>query len=306
MRLEVMKNAVTSKVGLQVLTTRKYSPEILFGTGIVLTVTTVVLASRATLKMDSVLREAEENEEKIKKAEGLGSENYTDEDSLKDKSLNRLQTGIKIAKLYAPAFAVGLVAVGCLTGSHVILSRRNVALTAAYAAVDRGFKEYRARVVNEYGKEKDREFRYGSLEREIAVETDEGTAVKTIKGIDQTKDPLGYAKIFDESNKHFRRGDGFNQLFVQCQQNYANDLLNGRGHVFLNEVYDMLGFERTDAGQIVGWVSGNGDGYVDFGVFTPGDEFMGKMFVNGDEDSVLLDFNVDGPVYSLLGKNKGK
>jgi hypothetical protein len=87
-------------------------------------------------------------------------------------------------------------------------------------------------------------------------------------------------------------------MFIRSQQNYANDLLNARGHVFLNEVYDMLGIERTSAGAVVGWVRGNGDNEIDFGVLN--DLHSGQRFINGDERSVLLDFNVDGVVYDLI------
>jgi hypothetical protein len=79
-------------------------------------------------------------------------------------------------------------------------------------------------------------------------------------------------------------------------------LLQGRGYVFLNDVFDMLGLERTPAGQIVGWLKGSkgGDGYIDFGVFRDDNAYMGMQFVTGNERSVLLDFNVDGPIWDKI------
>lgn len=310
MNIKVLKNSITSKVGRQILITQKHSPVLLFGVGTVGFVATVVLASRATLKMDEVLKEAEENENKIAhairlKAEGrVDDGDYTAEDVLKDKNLNRVKTAIKIVQLYAPAVFVGVVSVGCLTGSHIILTRRNAALTAAYAAVEKGFKDYRARVVKEYGEDKDQEFRFGVVEKEIAVETDEGIAVKTVRDLDKKSLPSIYARIFDKTtSREWSPEHSYNQMFVRSNQNYANDLLNGRGHVFLNEVYDMLGMERTKAGAVVGWVRDNprgGDNGIDFGVLR-GDTYMGQQFINGNEKSVVLDFNVDGIVYDLLG-----
>jgi hypothetical protein len=96
-----------------------------------------------------------------------------------------------------------------------------------------------------------------------------------------------------------------NQMFLQSQQNYANDYLIAHGYLFLNDVYDLLGLERTQAGQVVGWVRGKdgGDGYVDFGIFE-NDTVMGKQFAMGNSRSILLDFNVDGVVWDLIPKSK--
>lgn len=310
MNLKSMSNAVTRKLGRQILLTQKHSPRLLFGTGVAGFVATVVLASRATLKLEDVLKKAEEGDEQIKHAEAVanaGTAEYTEDDAKKDKILIRTKAAIEVAKLYGPAVAVGVVSVGCLTGSHVILTRRNVGLAAAYAAVEKGFDQYRARVIQELGYEKDQEFRFGSVEREIAVDTDEGTAVKTVKGADpatfdgKTKRSI-YARFFDQVNSsEWQAQPHFNAMFLKSQQAYANNLLTARGHLFLNEVYDMLGLERSSEGQLVGWVT-NGeksDGFIDFGFFR-GNDHDSLRFVNGDENSIILDFNVDGVVYDLI------
>jgi hypothetical protein len=301
MSLRAIKNSVTSRVGRQVLVTQKHSPTLLVGAGIVGVIATVVLASRATLKMEEVLREAEEKDNQIKGAVALETENYSEEDARKDKLGVRVQTAGKIVKLYAPAAIVGVLSIGALAGSHVILSRRNVALTAAYAAVDRGFKEYRQRVVEEFGELKDREFRFGMVENELAVDTDDGVAVKTVKGVDSKSfEEFGYsiyAKLFDEYNRYWKKEWSMNQLFLQCQQNYANDALRANGHLFLNEVYDMLGLPRTKAGAVVGWVKGHGDDTINFGI---AETYDGMRFIKGQERSVVLDFNVHGVILDLI------
>jgi hypothetical protein len=225
----------------------------------------------------------------------------SDEDYRHDQILLRVQTSMKIARLYAPAIGLGVLSIAALTGSHVILTRRNVALTAAYAALDRGFRQYRDRVSKELGADKDREFRYGLTEREIVEETKNGPKTKMVKDV-VTDDLSIYARVFDETSTSWSKVHMQNQFFLQCQQNYANDLLNKRGHVFLNEIYDMLGLSRTKAGQVVGWVKDNpngGDSYIDFGVFK-GDKFHALRFVNGEERSIWLDFNVDGNVLDLI------
>jgi hypothetical protein len=299
-----IKNTITSKIGRQVLIAQKHSPTILFAASAIGVGATVVLACRATLKLEEVLKEAESKNTQIEEASALDSKNYTDEDAKKDGLTLRVQTALKVVKLYTPTIVVGVLTVGAMTGSHIILNRRNVGLTAAYAALDKGFKEYRSRVTEELGREKDDEFRFGVVEREIAVDTDEGVAVQTIKGADPKTFRFGgrsiYSRIFDEGNRNWQRQYTYNAMYIRSQQQWANDLLNSRGHLFLNEVYDMLGFERTTEGSVVGWLSGteHGDGYVDFGVLD--NFFESKRFINGDERSVILDFNVDGTIYDKI------
>lgn len=307
MRIKGM-DKITSKLGRQTLIVQKHSPVIMFGVGIAGVVTTVVLASCATLKMHEILEEGEKNSAEIKAAEALDTDQYDEKDASKDRATVRIKTAVKITKLYAPAFAVGVLSIAALTGSHIVLSRRNVALTSAYAAVDRGWREYRRRVVEELGPEKDLEFRYGTVEREVAVDTDDGVAVKTEKFLDLAgNDAAGYsiyAKLFSrETSRNWDPHKGYNAMFISSQQQFANDKLRADGHVFLNDVYDMLGLERTPAGQIVGWVKNNPDkdvdDFIDFGVFE-GDRFTSMNFVKGDEPNIWLDFNVQGSIWKMI------
>ena len=312
MGLKKLTSTVTNKVGRQILTVKAHSPVLLLGAGAVGMVTTVVLASKATLKMSDILDEAEALDNKVEeageKAQAAGL-SYTDEDKRKDRLTVRVKTAIKIAKLYAPAIIIGGASLACFITSHSILNKRNAGLSVALMGATKAFNEYRARVVDELGKEKDLEYRYGVIERTIGVETDEGVVEKTVRGIDQhamkaAGDSM-YAVIFDRMNPRWQPVPVQNELFLKAQQNYLNDLFNSRGHVFLNEAREALGFDHTEEGAVVGWIKGHGDQEIDFSAFI-GDGLREEVFVNGDEDSILLDFNVHGPIFKMLGKNKGK
>lgn len=296
MNLASIRNKATSKVGRQILHGRKQSPQILFIAGVGGVILSTVLACRATLQMSEILDEAEKNRQDIEKAAALQRDDYDQDAQSSDTALNKTKTVLKIGRLYAVPVVVGALSIGALSGSHVILNRRNAALSTTLAAVSTGFREYRNRVIGELGPEKDREFRFGVTEREIAVETDEGVAVKTIREL--VPGHSIYARHFNESNMRWERVPLKNQAFLQAQQNYANDLLRSRGHVTLNEVYEALGFDHTKPGMIVGWVLGNGDNRISFGIFD--DPFNGKMFWNGETRDIQLDFNVDGVIYDLI------
>jgi uncharacterized protein YdcH (DUF465 family) len=311
MGLKDLTASVTRKVGRQVLTVKAHSPILLMGAGVVGFGATVFLASKATLKMSGILDEAEELDNKVaeasEKAQAAGL-SYTAEDMRKDRLTVRVKTAIKIAKLYAPAVVIGGASVACFVTSHSILNKRNAGLSVALMGATKAFNEYRGRVVAELGKQKDLEFRYGVVERTIGVQTDEGVVEKTVRGIDQeamlSDGDSMYAKVFSRSTSaRWQPVPVQNELFLKSQQNWMNDLLNSRGHVFLNEVYESLGFEHTEEGAVVGWIRGYGDQEIDLNVFDV-EGLREDAFVNGDVDSVLLDFNVHGPIYKLLGKNK--
>lgn len=299
MKLKNFSNIITSKLGRQVLLAQKHSPHLLFAAGVVGVVGTVILASRATLKLEEVLGEHEDLTHKAEIARTSNLPNYTEADYKRDMVLVYTKTTTKILRLYAPSIVTGVAAICALSGAHFVLNRRNVALTAAYAAVEKGFREYRRRVVEEYGEEKDREFRYELENKEIVEETDEGPVVKTVKTL-VGKGASPYAFFFDQLSPSWNNNFEYNAMFLRSQQNYANDLLNARGHVFLNEVLSMLGIPHTKAGAVVGWLKGGeGDGFVDFGVFR-NNEQRGMEFVRGDAPGILLDFNVDGIIYDKI------
>lgn len=299
MNFKSIKNAVTSKVGRQALIAQKHSPKLLFVAGVVGVGATVILACRATLKVEEVLEEHEKLSMMIDSV-NLGEE-YTEQDRQKDTVLLYTKTFGKLVKLYGPSVVTGVVSIAALTGAHVVLSRRNTGLVAAYAAVERGYAAYRKRVEEEFGPEKEREIRLGLVDKEIVEETEEGPVVKTIKAANENSGGL-YKFCYDEvSSTNWDSSPGYNQVFLRSQQNWANDLLLSRGHVFLNDVLDMLGLRRCPQGAVVGWIkdSETGDGYIDFGVFD-GDTYMGMEFVKGNENAVWLNFNVDGTIWDKI------
>ena len=296
-----------NRVGLKL---KKHSPEILVVTGVLGTVASAVMACKATTKIDEVLAETKENVEKTKDyVEKKGfSEKYTEEDYKKDLTIFYAKGGLELVKLYAPSVALGALSITAILSGHNVLRKRNVALAAAYATVEKGFKEYRGRVVERFGEELDRELKYNIKAKEVEETTvdektgEEKVTKKTVNVADPNKYST-YARFFDDGCTGWTKDPEYNLMFLKNQQRYANDLLKSRGHLFLNEVYDMLGIPRTKAGQVVGWIYDeeypNGDNFVDFGIYDLYNE-KARDFVNGYERTILLDFNVDGDIMDLI------
>lgn len=287
--------SVSRFVASQALKTQQASPTLLFAGGIVGMVGTVVLASKATLRLEEVL---EESQAKLADVNKLQHDAYSDQDRVHDKAVIYTDAAIKVTKLYGPAIVLGVASVGMLAGSHRILTKRNAALSAAYTALEKGFKQYRQRVIDDLGEEKDREFYYGTQTVET-VDPETGKKSKQkVKG-DGALPP--YAKIFDETNPNWQGIPDLDRVFLEAQQRYATDKLRANGHLFLNDVYKALGMEPTEAGQIVGWWLGaeDNDGYVDFGF---GNWPATADYIHARTFGVVLDFNVDGPIAQKLKK----
>ena len=296
------------KAGLKL---KKHSPEILVVGGVVGLVTSGVMACKATTKLSAILDDRKEQIELFDKVAAnpeMVKEEYTVEDAEKDKKIVKVQTAVKVAKLYAPSIAVGVVSIGAIFASNNIMRKRNVALGAAYATVDRAFKDYRNRVVDRFGEELDKELRYNLKTKEVkeTVEDENGkkkTVKKNIKYMDSPM-PSEFAVIYDDGCAGWTKDPEDNKFFLIQQQRYANERLKRRGYLSLNEVYELLGFPSTKAGQVVGWLydckdpNYQGDDFVDFGLYNV-DYEPNRDFVNGYERNIILDFNV-APIIDFM------
>lgn len=284
---------ITRAFHRKVLVAKKNSPHIFFAAGIVGSVASTVLACRATLRLNETMDEISKDINDVKNMHTIEdidpfSNRYPIEYQSRDLAYVYAKSSLKLAKLYAPSAALGVFSIGLLTGSHVQLTKRNTAVMAAYAAVQKAYDDYRERVQEILGEEKE-------LEVYHAASVEKGNKQDARLADPNKWSP--YAKFFDEASPYWNRDAELNRLFIQCQQNYANNRLIARGHLLLNDVYEMLGLEHTQAGCVVGWIiSENGDNYIDFGIF----DAYNSRFINGVEPSVILDFNVDGVIYDKI------
>lgn len=302
-KTEILKsvNGVTSKA---VMKLKKYSPEILVVAGIAGTVVSAVLACKATTKVAEILDETKGTLDTIHEGMETGAINgqeYTNEDGKKDTVVVYAQTGMKLAKLYGPAIILGTLSVTSILASNNILRKRNVALGAAYAAIDKSFKEYRGRVIERFGEQVDTELKYGIKAKkfeEIEVDPETGKEKKVKKTV-MVADPnlqSDYAVYFDSKSRNYETNPDYNRMFLKAQQAFANDKLQTRGHLFLNEVLDDLDLPRTPAGQIVGWTKDGPDGYVNFRIV----EVERETEDGRHEPALLLDFNVEGNIWEKM------
>lgn len=279
----------TRIIGRTSLVISKHAPTILTVAGTAGFIGTTVLASKATLKLEETVAEEASLLVKVHEAQEEGK--LTDKDATHDKVVLYTRMATKLGKLYAPALILGAASIAALATGHGIMLKRNASLAAAYAAVDQAFKSYKKKVEAKFGKD--------AVLEAISVPTEELVVDgETTESVLKYGDTSPYGVIFDETNHNWSADEDLSALHLKCQQQYANDILQTRGHIFLNEVYKMLGFPHTPAGAITGWVKGNGDNFVDFNIHDglfEGEDANGRLVTKW-----ALDFNVDGVMYDKI------
>ena len=295
---------VKTKLGI-----KKHSPEILIVTGIGTGIVAAIIACKQTIKANDIIAVARENLQHIENAKELAANNeveYTEEDKQADRETIGKQITIGMVKTYALPVGLGILSITCILAGHHILKKRNVALAAAYSALSTDFMNYRKRVVNKYGKDVDFMLKNG-LEKQIVANQVIDPETGEVK---ETKEEVltyeggklsQYARIFDEvGSTQWTPSADHNRAFLLMEQNYFNERIRTRGYIFLNEVYERLGFRPTKAGSVVGWVYQNADYEgIDFGIFTAHTQKAAE-FLEGTEPSIILDFNVQGDILSLV------
>lgn len=290
--------------------TVKNSPEILMVVGAVSVVAGTVLACRQTLKCDDILEDHKEKLDRIAEVVEEYGDEYTDVERRKDVTKVYANTGLKIVKTYSVPFALVGAGIVSMVLAKNITHKRYIAALTALNGVTEAFHNYRERVREAFGIDTDKAMLTGGhIEKKVPViVTDDDGSEKVVKQdtvvIDgEPHDISIYARFFDASCSQWEKNAEYNLNFLKNQERYANDVLKTRGHLFLNEVYDMLGFDHSQAGSLVGWIydeeNPDIDNYVDFGIYdmsrTPN-----RNFVNGFEPVILLDFNVDGVIWDKI------
>jgi hypothetical protein len=309
-KAEIM-NKVSRTVHRAGLKLKKHSPEILVVSGIIGFVGTAVMAYKAAPKVNEILEDAKENIEAIHKVVENPPEGkeYTEEDKKQALTVTYAKTGLELVKVCAPMVAVGTLSTVSILAGHNILRKRYVATAAAYTVLDRNFKDYRGRVIERFGEKLDKELRFNIKTKEIEeIVTNEDGSESVVKTTVEEIDPntVGdYVRFFDEWCTGYEKNNpDYNLMFLKHTLNYANEKLQAQGHLFMNEVLDMLGMPRTPVGSVVGWIYNPEDptidSYVSFGDIFDTTNPNKREFVNGREPAIMLQFNCDGPIFEKI------
>lgn len=289
-----------SKVKFQ---TVKHSPEILTAVGVISTAAGAVLMCKSSLKVTDILEKHKKDAETIKKVEGDPEydKEYSKKDALRDKTILFLRTGLSLARVYAPGVIIFGSGIACILAGHNVLSKRQAALGASFNSLSAAFDEYRDRVKQEVGEQKEKDiFMAPAIRSEESDKSDDDSEDE--KDIYKKQSLPKYTVLFDEFNDHWAKGIGENKCFLDASAKVLNEKLRRNGYLFLNDVYDFLGYPKTTEGQLVGWIydsSNPNEHFVDFGIYGTNDEAK-EAFISGEEKSIWLTFNPDGYIFESL------
>ena len=236
----------------------KHSPEILTGIGIAGMITTTVLAVKATPKAIRLIEEAKEE---------------------KGEDLTKAETVKTCWKAYIPAAAICVASTACLIGASSVSIRRNAMLATAYKLSETAFSEYKEKVVETIGDEKEKVVR-------------EKVSEERIQKNPITKNEIIMTDYGDTQFYETLSGRYFKSDIEQIKKvvNYLNkDMLQDMfGTISLNEFYDELELERIDLGDELGW-------RVDKGLIEI--DFTSKIADNG-KPCIVLDY-INAPHYGF-------
>lgn len=292
-QIQLAQKFLINKSGRAGLVLQKFAPEIMLTAGLTTLIVATVMACKASMKAQEAIDKSEEDIHAVKHEMVI---NDSSAQYNKDITMAYFRSGMRFTKLYGPSVALGGAGIICILGAHGIMKQRQVALVAAYNLVSTSFNQYKKRIAQELGEDKEYALRHGTTPDTAEGIVDGKKKKIKIQTITEQTKPSEYARFFDESSRYWQADAVANRFFLNMKQNYLNDQFLARGHMLLNEVYDELGLPRSSAGCIVGWAKDKGDQFIDFGMYRFGNE----DFVNGYERSVLLDFNVAGIVFDLI------
>lgn len=270
------------------LWTKQNSPELLISAGIIGAGTAVVLGCVASTKLKDITEPATKKIAELHEAEEVDK---------KELVKTYTVTAGKLAKLYAPTAITFAVATTCLLCSHKIVKGRELAAAAAYTALEETFRNYREKVEGKVGKE---------AEEQVFQEV---VTAKPSEVKEEKKNKVMYEYLFDETNPNWCTNGTYNLNFLYGVENFLNDKLRVKGHIFLSEVYDALGVEpsqlnpyQAEAAKYLGWIYDTTDPtrdcYINFGlrdssgILTPEADELRR----NDNDVIFIKFNPDGDI----------
>ena len=282
------------------LSVKKHNPEILIGLGIMTGVAACVTACMATTKLKETVEVSKEELENIDRES---------DNSAMEIARTYVGVGMHFVKLYGIPAALGAISITSILASHHIIKEENVAITTAYSGLQKAFSTYRERVIDKRGLDEDKEYTYGSHQEKIKVtevdnEGKQRTVSKKVDVVDNIDDLANCccstSWAFLPERFWVGKSDDMFRMWVHAREDDANNMLlaSKGGHLFLNEVLDMLDIDQTSYGHEAGWMLDDGTanhGHVIFHVY----DFWDK----NTDDSVpkhvkVIDFNCNPNILS--------
>lgn len=191
-------------------------------------IATAVETGVATTKAQAVIEEKKKEREAWKESSGIDQPPITKEEIVKE-----------CWKFYIPAAATGIASISCIVAANVITARQQKSLAAAYALVETGYKKYRGKIAEKFGKDVDIQ-----------------TANEVI--VEQSEDSLDFDDL--DNGEKIVVYDPYSERYLETTiakirraMYILNRNLSINGCASLNDLYTGLGVSLTEDGDSIGW-----------------------------------------------------
>ena len=233
----------------------------------------------------------------------------------------KIAGGIAVAKKVGPSAALAIASSATVLGVQHNMRQENRRLSDAVTQTSLAYNALTKAVKEKLGDEEAEELIYNirkatdeevkEIEEQLPEEDRNDGEPKTYRISDDLEiTPSPYAVFFDETCNGYTDDAEFNKNTLILLQARMNERLRRKGYLYLNEVYEALGVEKTEAGHVMGWryaphdPNHEGANTVDFNMWDIRSK-ANRRFINGYEPVVLLDFNVDPePIMGLVYRRK--
>ena len=301
---------------------RKFAPEILTYGGLAAMIGGTVFACKQTPKAVEIVEdtkkqlavikateeEAAQNNRLVKRGDGLIS--YSAQDFKKDITIAHVNNVKALAKNYAVPAVLLIGGTAMVLGGHGILRKRNAVAIATLSSVMEGFNKYRSNVIKELGETADKHFRFGkgtpdvieTVDAETGAVTQEKTSTDGFSEFPE--DDPRFFMFSKETAPDYYKGNLLMDLSqLKAFQGMATDELRIYGNINVNRIRQICGVKPIDEGLDNGYVvDGDGDGYVDFGIFdrVTGEPLSWVYECVKEGQGIPVELNIDGNIKGLL------
>ena len=176
----------------------------------------------------------------------------------------------KVAKEMAVPISLMTIGTYCVCKSYNIVNDEKLAYMGVASGMKATLDTFKKATREEVGEET-----FNKIEEKTRVKQITSQLNSIRKSNDSMPDDVGvFTRYFckELSNKFPEGGADTALPFLKAAETYFNQLLHYREHggrpgiVRFNEVLDYLGFPKVSEGEIAGWISYGGKGYIDFGI----------------------------------------
>lgn len=219
---------------------KKGTPTILTCVGSVGVIVTAVLTAKATVKAVGIIEDAKRE---------------------KEEPLTKSETIMLVGPVYIPSVIVGVSTIACMFGANILNKKQQAMLSSAYALVQSSFKEYKCKLKELYGEETHNKI-IDAIAAEKAIEMNLMAPGLMSSCNLSVEDSGSEPKLFYDlyGKRYF---EATIEQVIQAEYHFNRNYVL-RGYANLNELYEFLGLEQTDYGEVVGWHAFEEIQWVDF------------------------------------------